>query len=60
MTRPTPETWGAAGTDSRDNGTANADRAAPASAGSGAGKSGAENGGADKGHPAGVNAGGPG
>lgn len=60
LAHPNPETWGVAGTDSRDNGTANAGRAATASDGSGAGRSGAENGGASKGHPAGVTAGGPG
>ncbi|HEX3699860.1 MAG TPA: c-type cytochrome [Phenylobacterium sp.] len=60
LSHPGPTTWTTAGTDSRDNGTANAGRAAPASAGSGGGRSGAENGGSSKGHPAGVNAGGPG
>jgi mono/diheme cytochrome c family protein len=60
MSRPGPGTWGAANTDSRDNGTANAGRAAPAGEGSGSGQSGAQNGGSDKSHPAGVTAGGPG
>lgn len=60
VSRPNPETWAVPGSDSRDNGTGNAGRAAPASEGSGAGASGAENGGASKGHPAGVTAGGPG
>jgi hypothetical protein len=60
LAHPGPQTWTAPGSDSRDNGTANAGRAAPASAGQGGGRSGGENGGAGKGHPAGVNAGGPG
>jgi hypothetical protein len=59
MAHPGPATWSAAGTDSRDNGTANAGRAAPASEGDG-GRPGAGGGGASQGHPAGVTAGGPG
>jgi mono/diheme cytochrome c family protein len=67
VTRPGPTSFASPNTDSRDNGTANAGRAAPANdsigggggAGSGSG-GGAANGGADQGHPGGVASTGPG
>jgi len=59
LTHPGPATFAPAGTDSRDNGTAQAGRAAKGGAAGGSG-SGATNGGADKGHPGGVSTGGPG
>lgn len=60
LVHPNPSTLTVPNTMSSDNGTGAAGRAAPAQAGSGGGRSGAENGGASKGHPAGVTAGGPG
>lgn len=60
LAHPGVNTWAVAGTDSRDNGTTSAGRQAPASEGQGGSRSGAANGGADKGHPGGVAAGGPG
>jgi mono/diheme cytochrome c family protein len=61
MTRPGPNTFTSPNTDSRDNGTANAGRAAPANDNAAGGSAtGATGGGAGSGHPGGVASTGPG